>query len=167
MPSPDPKPEESRDVNALRIDRSKPRPRRGKWLGWSVSLGILAGLVVLSWPWLSGLADLATPEVQVERVRRQTPAARAGLSGVSSNGYIVARTRAALSADAPGRLVEMNVAEGSYVTAGTAVARLYHDEHEAAVARAEADLDLCVASVTRSGADVETGQAAIERADSD
>lgn len=167
MPSPDPKPEESRDVNALRIDRSKPRPRRGKWLGRLISLAILAGLVVLSWPWLSGLADLATPEVQVERVRRQTPAARAGLSGVSSNGYIVARTRAALSADAPGRLVEMNVAEGSYVTAGTAVARLYHDEHEAAVARAEADLDLCVASVTRSGADVETGQAAIERADSD
>jgi len=167
MPSPDPKPEESRDVNALRIDRSQSRPRKGKWLGRSIGLALLSGLVAISWPWLSGLSELAIPEVEVERVRRQAPAARASLSGVSSNGYIVARTRAALSADAPGRLVEMNVVEGSYVTTGTAVARLYFEEHEAAVARAEADFDLCEASVARSEADIATGQAAVDRSDSD
>ena len=103
----------------------------------------------------------------MEKVRRQTPAARASLSGGASNGYIVARTRAALSADTPGRLVEMNVAEGSYVTTGTAVARLYHEEHEASLARAEADFDLSAASLARSEADIATGEASVERADSD
>ncbi len=167
MPVPDPKPEETRDVNALRIDRSKSRPRSGKWIGRLVGLCILAALISFNWSWIVGLSELATPNVEVERVRRQNPAARASLSGVASNGYIVARTRAALSADTPGRLVEMNVVEGSYVTKGTSVARLYHDEHEALLARAVADLDLSSASLARGEADIATGEASIERADSD
>jgi RND family efflux transporter MFP subunit len=124
-------------------------------------------LITFNWSWITGLSDLAIPKVKVEKVRCQNPAARASLSGVASNGYVVARTRAALSADTPGRLVEMNVMEGSYVTAGTAVARLYHDEHEASLARAKADLDLSAASLARSEADIETGEASVERADSD
>jgi len=167
MPSPDPKPEESRDVNALRIDRSKPRPRSGKWIGRLVGLAILAVLIFFSRSWITGISNLTIPKVQVEKVRRQSPAARASLSGVASNGYIVARTRAALSADRPGRLVEMNVVEGSFVTAGTVVARLYYKEHEASLARAIADRDLSVASLARSEADIATGEASVERFDSD
>ena len=167
MPSSAPKPDDNRDINALRIDRSKSRPRSGKWIGRLVSVTILAVLIISNWSWITGLSDLATPKVEVEKVRRQNPAARASLSGVSSNGYIVARTRASLSADTPGRLVEMNVVEGSYVTVGAAVARLYHEEHDAALARAKADLDLSIASLARSEADIATGEASVERSDSD
>jgi len=175
MPSPDPSPEDWRDVNAPQTDRSKNRPRSGSWLGKLFGLALLAGSVYVAWPWLSRAPEprlsrapeLATPEVQSHLVLRQNPVAPASPPGVASNGHVVARTRAALSADAPGRLVEMNVVEGSYVTAGTAVARLYYEEHEAALARAEADFELSVAGLARSEANIKVGEASVERADSD
>ncbi|MEM8713549.1 MAG: HlyD family efflux transporter periplasmic adaptor subunit, partial [Planctomycetota bacterium] len=62
---------------------------------------------------------------------------------------------AALSADTPGRIVELNVEEGSVVAKGDVVARLFADEVEASLRRAEADLaggvvavEVAVASVT-------------------
>jgi len=168
MPSPDPKPEENRDVGALRIDRSKPRSGSGKW--FARLMGLAALICVFQFvvrPFIAKVSDLATPEVQVAIVARENPSARASLTGVASNGYIVARTRAALSADTPGRVVEMNVVEGSVVSEGEVVARLYYAEYEALLARARADLELSVASLERSEANISTGEASVERADSD
>ena len=55
------------------------------------------------------------PEVEVELVIRRSPAAVGAVSGAAANGYIVARTRAALSADTPGKIVELNVQEGQAI----------------------------------------------------
>ena len=55
------------------------------------------------------------------------------VSGVAANGYIVASKRAALSADTPGRVVELNFEEGDVVRKGDIVARLYSAEYEAAL----------------------------------
>src|SRR5262249_2562390 len=74
-------------------------------------------------------------------------------SGTSSNGYIVAKTRAALSADTPGRIVQMNVQEGSVVKKGDVVAKLYSDEYAAFLRRAEADLALAQTGVLRATAE--------------
>ncbi|MDP6538743.1 MAG: efflux RND transporter periplasmic adaptor subunit [Planctomycetota bacterium] len=97
-------------------------------------------------------------EVEVAPAVLRNPSASA-VSGAAANGYIVARTRAALSADTPGRLVEINVTEGSLVAEGDVVARLYFDEYEAALARAEADLELARAGLPRARAEEEAAAA--------
>jgi multidrug resistance efflux pump len=98
------------------------------------------------------------PNVKVERVVERSPSSIAAVTGISANGYIVARTRAALSADTPGRVVEMNVEEGSTVKKGDVVARLYADEYAANLARAQADVTVAEAARTRSIAEVETAE---------
>ena len=160
--------EASPDISALRIDRTKPAPKAGAF-----GMRILAVIAVVAFvqfvvrPGLSKIAELTTPLVEVARVAVRNPSTRASLSGIASNGYVVARTRAALSADAPGRLVEMNVVEGSVVKRGDVVARLYYAEHAAGLSRAEAGLELSEAALARSEIGFSMSETAVARADSE
>jgi RND family efflux transporter MFP subunit len=133
------------DLEALRIDRSKQSVRRTKrragGLGWWVLLALAAGAAWLfRGPALRAIDRVRLPEVTVFRARETSALAAGAVSGTAANGYIVASVRAALSADTPGRIVEMNVTEGSVVKKGDVVARLYADEYRAELRRAEADL---------------------------
>jgi RND family efflux transporter MFP subunit len=74
---------------------------------------------------------------------------------MAANGYVVAARRAALSADTPGRIVALEVTEGTVVKQGEVVARLYADEFEAALRRAEADVTAARAGVTQAEAEVQ------------
>src|SRR5204863_253601 len=69
-------------------------------------------------------------------------AARGGNGAVAvvANGYVVARTKAAVSAKIPGRLAVLNVSEGSEVQKGDIIARLDNADYVAAVGQAEAQL---------------------------
>jgi RND family efflux transporter MFP subunit len=131
------------DLKKLQIDRSESRRRRRRapGLGCLIALALVA---VAGWffraPLLALLDRWRLPQVEVATVVRSSPMAAAAASGAAANGYVVARRRAALSADTPGRIVEMNVEEGSVVRAGDVVARLYSDEDEAILRRAKADL---------------------------
>lgn len=151
------------DLDRLKIDRgTAPAPRRRTRLpvGWIGTLLVLAGLAYLFHEPALDLVDrMRLPEVDVVRVRRSSGLAASSVSGTAANGYIVARHRAALSADTPGRIVEMNVQEGSVVHAGDVVARLYAAEYEAALRQAQADLAAARQSELRTKA-----QAAAARA---
>jgi RND family efflux transporter MFP subunit len=61
-------------------------------------------------------------------------------TSVTANGYVVARTRAAVSSKVPGRLAYLGVSEGSYVERGRVIARLENADYEAQVAQAEANV---------------------------
>lgn len=92
-----------------------------------------------------GLIDgFRVTEVEAATAVLVEPGARAAevaaASGAAAGGYLVARRRAALSADTPGRIIELNVEEGSVLKEGDVVARLFSDEVEAVLRRAEADL---------------------------
>lgn len=154
------------DVEALRIDRTATRrPRRGgSWRAWPfVGLAVLLGLGFLFRAPLLGLIDRARlPEVQVLLVSESHPAALGAVRGAASNGYIVASRRAALSADTPGRIIELNVTEGSVVRKGEVVARLYADEYRAALTRAQAEVGSAQASVQRAQAARGLAQARVE-----
>jgi RND family efflux transporter MFP subunit len=131
------------DLQKLQIDRSAPKRRRrgGSWWGRAIALGLVVLVVwIFRRPLLAQIDRWRLPEVEVAAVVRTTPMARAAASGAAANGYVVARRRAALSADTPGRIVALGVEEGSVVQAGDVVARLYADEYEAALRQAEADL---------------------------
>ena len=158
------------DLNPLRIERGERSParrrrRRGRWIGVLAILALAGGLVWLFRAPLAGLADrVRLPEVRVVRVSKSSPLAASAVSGTAANGYVVASKRAALSADTPGRIVEINVTEGSLVEKGQVVARLYADEYRAALRRAEADLEGARAAVARAGAERQAAQADRERA---
>ena len=168
MPSSSSNSESKSDISALKIDRTGPSEKKGVLSGRVLALvGVLVVFQFVLRPGISKLMELTTPSVEVAVVAVRNPSTRASLTGIASNGYVVARTRAALSADAPGRLVEMNVVEGSYVREGDVVARLYYAEHEAALSRAEAGLELSLATLARSEVSLSMSETAVTRADSE
>ena len=161
------------ELQRLKIDRDRgsSRGRRGKrgWVGKLIALGVL---VALAWlfrePILAQYELWSLPVVRTTRVvERRAAAGAAAAQGTASNGYVVARTRAALSADTPGRIVEMLVEEGSVVQEGDLVARLYDDEYRAALARAEADLRFSEAAVQTARSQIESANSELERSRAD
>ncbi|RMG14548.1 MAG: efflux RND transporter periplasmic adaptor subunit [Planctomycetota bacterium] len=161
------------DLERLKIDRSGAQRRRrgGSWLPRVVGGG--AALLVLGAAWVfwrparEAIDRVRLPEVRALRVERSHPAAVGAVRGMTANGYVVAARRAALSADAPGRIVELNVTEGSVVRRGDVVARLYDAEAKAALRRAEAERDLARASARSAQAALDAAEAARRRATSD
>lgn len=156
------------DLSRLRIDRSAPPPRRRRGpaslLGRALPWLLVGAVLVLFRARVSDFVDrLRLPEVQVVRAVRPSRAAQAALSGVAANGHVVARVRAALSADTPGRIVEMNVVEGQRVRAGEVVARLYDGDLRALLARSEAETQVAEAQARIARSDLEAARLEVER----
>jgi HlyD family secretion protein len=148
----------SDDLASLKIDRSakgtKPKRRRAGGNPWMFRIGVLvvlATVVALFFRPISRFVDrFRLPAVSVAEVVESHPAAIGAVQGAAANGYIIAKRRAALSADTPGRIVELNVTEGSVLTKGDVVARLYFKEYEASLERANADRLAAAAEVVRA-----------------
>jgi HlyD family secretion protein len=81
------------------------------------------------------------------------PGASGTTVGVVANGYVVARTKAAVSAKIPGRLASLRVSEGSFVRQGDVIARLENADYAAAVAEADAQLATARATLIEVQAD--------------
>lgn len=159
------------DVEKLKIDRTQGTKRaRGRRPGWVTPLVVLLLLGLAFWifqaPIMGFVDGVRLPEVKAQRISKRSGAAAAATSGASANGYIVARTRAALSADTPGRIVEMNVQEGSVVKKGQVVARLYSDEYRAALAHAEADVALAQTTLERVQLEVGSAEREVDHSKS-
>ncbi len=157
------------DLERLKIDRSRPRKavrrgRAGRWIARLVVLALLGGAIyVFREPITSWVDRFRLPEVDVAQAQMRRPVEAAAIAGAAANGYIVARTRAALSADTPGRIVELNVTEGQFVEKGFVVARLYADEYSASLRRTEADLEVGRAALERSRSDLTMRGAELKR----
>ena len=132
------------DLARLRIpdDERRPRRRTRRW-PW-VLLAVVAVIVaagVMSRP--------AQVRVATARSGGGGPA-DAGQAVLTANGYVEARHQASVAARTTGRLAEVMVEEGDTVAVGQVVARLLDDDQRAAVARAEADLQLAEARLAQS-----------------
>ena len=124
------------DLSRLRIDRSESeRPTAGRGLFAIVIGAALVAVIVavIAWTRLSPSAM----DVQVAVASASGGGAVSG-SGISASGYVVARTKASVSAKVPGRLAYLGVSEGSVVRRGQVIARLENDDYRAAVTAAEA-----------------------------
>ncbi len=143
------------DLSKLRINRDDPPPAvkralsRVLWLTAAAVL-IIATVVIM------GRRGAAIP------VQTVVVAANSGAEGaakgngnvvVVANGYVVARTKAAVSAKIPGRLAELNVSEGSSVQKGEVIARLDNADYAAAVGQAEAGLASAKATLIEAQSD--------------
>jgi RND family efflux transporter MFP subunit len=126
------------DLSRLRIERGAGRSRgRSRGLAWTAL--VLAALGAAAWAFRDRLAGVVpvgrdAPAVRTGVVRRTGPAQA---SEVTANGYVVARRQAALSTVLSGRLVEVNVEEGDTVDPDEVVARIQHDDYDAALLAAQ------------------------------
>jgi RND family efflux transporter MFP subunit len=109
------------NLSSLRIDRDEPTSPggRGPW-PWIVAILVLAAI--------GGVAFWKLKVGAPRAVRLGTVSATGGGSisseGISANGYVVARTKASVSAKLPGRLEYLGVTEGSRVRKGDIIARI-------------------------------------------
>ena len=142
------------DLSRLRINRDAPPPAVRKALWRNVFILLFAVAVVAVGYFY--LQARATPVVQVATVTSSASGAGGaggGATSVTANGYVVARTKASVSAKIPGRLADLNVSEGSFVRRGEVIARLENADYEAAVSEAQANLASADASLIEARAD--------------
>ena len=145
------------DLSKLRINRDDPPPAVKRALGrvlWLTAAAVLVLLVVMLVARRGGAVPVQI--VTVSTSGGEGAANRGGGSGsvaVVANGYVVARTKAAVSAKIPGRLAFLNVSEGSAVQKGDVIARLDNADYAAAVGQAEAQVASAKATLIEAQAD--------------
>ena len=141
----DPRP----DLSRLRIDRAA-TPAAGRRRPLRVLLALLpllvAAVAVVVWRQGGG-------GVEVQVAAAELRGGGSGSSGITANGYVVARTKASVASKISGRLDYLGVTEGSVVTEGDVIARLESADYAAAVAQAQADLARARASVLQARAE--------------
>ena len=146
------------DLSKLRINRDDPPPALKRALGrvlWLVGAAALIIALVVIIGRRGGTVPVQVVTVTAPAGGREG-AARGGTGGavaVVANGYVVARTKAAVSAKIPGRLAMINVSEGSRVEKGAIIARLDNADYAAAVAQAEAGLASAKATLIEAQSD--------------
>jgi RND family efflux transporter MFP subunit len=143
------------DLSKLRIDRGAPAAPVKRALGRNLIIFAAAVLVVAIT--LIVLRTRAVPTAQVVTATASgvggSAAGTGGATSVTANGYVVARTKASVSAKTAGRLTFLGVSEGSYVHRGEVIARLDNADFQASVAQAQANIATADASVIEATAD--------------
>ena len=143
------------DLSKLRIDRDAPAApvRRAlvrNLLIFAIAVAVIAVVVIV-------MRSRAVPTVQVITASAGTGSGSVSTSGgatsVTANGYVVARTKASVSAKTAGRLAFLGVSEGSYVKRGAVIARLENADYEAAVSQAQANIAAAEATVIEATSD--------------
>ena len=141
------------DLSKLRINRDAPSAPERSALVRNLFLFLLAILVIAAT--VAALRARAVPQVQVVTVSASTSGgvSAGGATSVTANGYVVARTKASVSAKIAGRLAYLGVSEGSLVKQGDVIARLDNADYQAAVAQAQANVGSADASVIEATSD--------------
>jgi RND family efflux transporter MFP subunit len=141
------------DLGKLKLDRDPP-PAVRRAFGRNLVLVVVALAVVVAIVLFA--RGGSAPEVQTAVAAPLDAGGgqpAAGSVSVTANGYVVARTRASVSAKVPGRLQTLSVDEGSTVAKGDIIARLENADYQAAVAEAEAGLSSAQALVIEAQAE--------------
>ena len=118
-------------LSKLKIDRSAQAPVRKKS---SLNTWLVVGAVAVA-AGAYAMMPRAT-EVSTTSVVLSTPSQQ--YVQLTASGYVVAQRRAAVASKASGRLLELNVREGSQVKRGDLLARLDASDIHAAILAAEA-----------------------------
>lgn len=124
-------------------------------MGWIV-LGVVGLIAAGAW-FLSPRAIA----VQITSVVTSTPSQQ--YVDLTASGYVVAQRRAAVASKATGRLVELNVREGSSVRKGEVIARLDASDVQASMAAAEASVRQAEAGVRQAEVELTNALAELKR----
>lgn len=132
------------DLCALRIDRGAGGSRRLRRGIFGVVFVLVAAAAVVLY--------LERGQITAQEVATIRPTVRRSIDSparaiLSASGYLVARRKAVVSAKIQGRLAELDVDEGSWVTAGQVIARLDN-------ADLQAQIEVARAGVQQANADL-------------
>ena len=127
------------DLSKLRINRDAPPPSLSRAVRRNVILGVVALILVIGafLGWRRG-SVITVETVVAKPLAAGGSADNPGSSSVTANGYVVARTRASVSAKLPGRIAELRVSEGSTLKKDEIIATLENADYQAQLAQAEA-----------------------------
>jgi RND family efflux transporter MFP subunit len=141
------------DLSKLRINRDAPSGPEKKAL--TRNLLLFVGAIIVVAGTIAFMKSRDVPAVQVVTASAVTGGGGpvAGTTSVTANGYVVARTKASVSAKIAGRLAYLGVSEGSHVRQGDIIARLDNADYQAAVAQAQANIASADASIIEARAD--------------
>ncbi len=148
------------DLSKLRIDKTFVRgslTRKKRWIYSSLLLFFIAIVLVSYW---SGLLA-PTTTVRVYSVQNIYPSQTFTL--LNASGYVVAQRKAALAAKITGRLVHLEVEEGSSVQKGQVVAHLENDDALAALDLAKAELELARIALEERNVELKNALQELER----
>ena len=123
------------DLSQLRIDRDRPPPGVSRALRRNALLAVAALVVVVIFVMVARGGGAPSVEVALAELRGGGATAS---TGITANGYVVARTQASVSSKITGRLEYLGVEEGSVVEKGQVIARLESADYAAVLAEAEA-----------------------------
>ncbi len=141
------------DLAKLRINRDVPPASVRKALRRNLIIFGIALVVIVLGVVLVTSRSAPTAQVVTATASGTGTGPAAGAISVTANGYVVARTKASVSAKTPGRLIYLGVSEGSYVRRGAVIARLDNADVQASVARARAEVASADATVIETIAD--------------
>jgi HlyD family secretion protein len=143
------------DLSKLRINRGAPSPPLRRALKRNLVL-LLGAIIIFGGAFVVLGRGRAVPvqtavAVPISGASGSGSGAGAGTS-VTANGYVVARTRASVSAKLAGRIAELRVSEGSTLKRGEVIARLDNADYQAQLGQAEAALVSARADLTEARA---------------
>jgi RND family efflux transporter MFP subunit len=142
---------EPSDLSSLRIDRDAGSARTAG----RRPTGVIALVIVMVLAAVGALVWWRLPRATVVRVAEvEAVGGTATADGISANGYVVARTKASVSAKIPGRLAYLGVSEGSHVRRGEIIARLESGDVAAALAAARANVGTVEAQLAQARRDL-------------
>jgi HlyD family secretion protein len=142
------------DISRLKIERGASaelagqRAGRRRWVKRALVLLALAALGLVLMRALGG-----KPSVETATVALAYPAQNYTL--LNATGYAVAQRKAAISSKATGRLEWLGVLEGSHVKEGQLIARLENGDVSAALAQAQANVNLAQANLEQGNAELQ------------
>ncbi len=127
------------DLSKLRINRDAPPRGLSRAVRRNVILAVVALILVIGGflAWRRG-SVVAVETVVAKPLDAGGSADNAGSSSVTANGYVIARTRASVSAKLPGRIAELRVSEGSTLKKDEIIATLENADYQAQLAQAQA-----------------------------
>ena len=120
------------ELAALRITRLPVRESH-RWVWWLALAAVGSVAALGSWRWLTAARPV---EIAVTTATERAAGERAAV--LNASGYVTARRRATVSSKITGRVIAVNVEEGTSVRAGQLLARLDDSASRAALALAEA-----------------------------
>jgi RND family efflux transporter MFP subunit len=130
------------DLGKLRIKRDAPPPNLRRAVARNLAFGLVVLFLVMGGflLWRRGSAVPVQTVVATPISAGGGSGGEAGTTSVTANGYVVARTRASVSAKLAGRIAELRVSEGSQLRKGEIIASLENADYQAQLAQAEAAL---------------------------
>jgi len=141
------------DLSKLRIERPA---KSGRGRRFPLRPALFALAIVLCGAAAYAVLSLSPPEIETAKATLVFPSQ--ALTRLSASGYVVADRKASLATKATGRLIKLNVEEGSRVKAGEVVAELESRDLTAARDRANFELRAAEHMTDKAEAEYEDAQ---------